>query len=346
MKPRYVHFTALLCLAILGQPAGGLGQERQQRPPFRLEQLVELVESDVFPAERIVFLANQSCLGFRLDNVAEARLREAGATDQLIASLRGVCVRMLTRVVVRPAEIQLEMGASRILRAEALDQDSARISNVIFVWSAEDTTIAEVSAGGVVLGLAPGETRVTAAIEGGPAGGALVRVVRATAPPTEGDSLQFQVEGGKSVATAAALGVVIPGGGEFYAGNAVKGAVVLAGVAAALTAGYLITNEDTLDVTRSAQLPDCDTPNRCVYPVSSEFQVKETNNLVIGAAVAGAFWLYGLVDGIRSAKRYRPERPTAEEESGLGASLELFPRGGVVHRANGDLDLTLLKVRL
>ncbi len=347
MNPRYVHFTALLCLVILGQPAEGLGQERQQRPPFRLEQLVELVESDVFPAERIVFLANQSCLGFRLDDVAEATLREAGATDQLIASLRGVCVRMLTRVVVRPAEIQLQMGASRILRAEALDQDSARISNVIFVWSSEDTTIAEVSAGGVVLGLAQGETNVTAAIEGGPAGSALVRVVKAAAAaPAEEDSLQFQVEGGKSVATAAALGVVIPGGGEFYAGNTVKGAVVLAGVAAALTAGYLITNEDTLDVTRSAQLPDCDTPNRCEYPVSSEFQVKETNNLVIGAAVAGAFWLYGLVDGIRSAKRYRPEQPTVEEQSGLGASLELLPRGGVVHRANGDLDLTLLKVRL
>jgi hypothetical protein len=160
------------------------------------------------------------------------------------------------------------------------------------------------------------------------------------------DSLQFQVEGGKSVGTAAALGVLIPGGGEFYVGNTVKGAVVLAGVAAALTAGFLIKSEETDSLSRSTQLPDCDTPNRCVYRVATTAWGTETNNLVIGAAAAGAFWLYGLVDGIRSAKRYHPEQPTAEEESRLGASLELLPRGGVVRKANGDLDLTLLKVRL
>jgi hypothetical protein len=160
-----------------------------------------------------------------------------------------------------------------------------------------------------------------------------------------GDSLGVQVGGGKNVGTAAALGVVIPGGGEFYAGNKAKGAVVLAGVAAALTAGYLITNDDTLGVTRSAELADCDTPNRCVYPVTSQFRVEETNNLVIGAAVAGAFWLYGLIDGIRSAKHYRPEQPAVAEEDGPGASLEVLPRDGVVYRANGDLDITVLKVR-
>ena len=66
----------------------------------------------------------------------------------------------------------------------------------------------------------------------------------------------------------------------------------------------------------------------------------------IGAAVAGAFWLYGLVDGIRSAKRYRPEQPPSEAEDGQSASLELFPRGGAVYRATGDLDFTLLRVRL
>ena len=341
MKARYVHFAVLLGLLSLGRSAGLMAQERQQRPPFKLDQLVDLVESGVFPDERIVFLANQSCLGFRLDESAQARLREAGASDRLIASLRGVCVRMLTTVVVRPTEVQLEVGASRILRAEALDQDSARIPNVILTWSSEDSTIAEVSSGGVVLGLARGETRVTAAIAKGPAGSALVRVERA---PAGEDSLAFQIEGGKSVGTAAALGVAIPGGGEFYAGNKVKGAVVLVGVAAALTAGYLITNDDTLGVTRRAQLPDCDTPDRCVYAVSSEFQVRETNRLVIGAAVAGAFWLYGLIDGIRSAKHYRLEQPALEED-GPGVSLELLPRDGVVYRADGALDVTLVKVR-
>ncbi|MGD8698094.1 MAG: Ig-like domain-containing protein [Gemmatimonadales bacterium] len=347
MMQRCAQIAIWLCFTMLAAGATRLvAQERQQRPPFRLEQLVQLVESGVFPDERIVFLANQSCLGFRLDDAAEVRLREAGASDQLIASLHGVCVRMLTTVVVRPAEVQLGVGANRILRAEALDQDSARISNAIFLWSSEDTTIAEVSSGGVVLGLAPGEARVTAMIEGGPSGSSLVRVLGPAAEPTEEDSLAFEVAGGKSVGTAAALGVVIPGGGEFYTGNTVKGAVVVAGVAAALTAGFLITNEDTLSVTRSTQLPDCDTPDRCVYQVTTTAAVKETNNLAIGAAVAGAFWLYGLVDGIRSAKRYRPEQPPSEAEDGQSASLELFPRGGAVYRTTGDLDLTLLRVRL
>lgn len=345
MNLRCSHLVVLLGLLSLGQTANGLGQERQQRRPFRLEQLVELVESGVFPDERIVFLANQSCLGFRLDDAAKRRLREAGATDRLIDSLGGVCLRMLTTVVVRPAEIRLEVGASRIFRAEALDQDSVRIPNIIFTWSSEDSTVAEVSGGGVVLGLVPGETRVTAAIDGGPAGSGLVRVVRAAGALSE-DSLALDVSSGKNVATAAALGVVVPGGGEFYTGNTVKGAVVAAGVAAALTAGFLITNKDTLGVTRSAELPDCDTPNRCVYPVASEFQVKETNNLVIGAAVAGVFWVYGLVDGIRSAKRYQPEQPIFEEENVSGISLELLPRDGFVRRPNGDFDLIVLKVRL
>jgi len=126
----------------------------------------------------------------------------------------------------------------------------------------------------------------------------------------------------------------------------VKGAVVAAGVAAALTAGFLITSKDTLGVTHSAELPDCDTPNRCVYPVASEFQVKKTNNVVIGAAVAGVFWLYGLVDGIRSAKRYQPAQPMVEEENVSGVSLEILPRDGFARRPNGDVDLTVLKVRL
>lgn len=346
MSLRCIQVAIFLGLVSLGQAANGLSQERQQRPPFKLDQLIELVESGVFPDERIVFLANQSCLGFRLDDVAKRRLREAGATEQLIASLGGVCLRMLTTVVVRPAEISLQVGANRIFRAEALDQDSVRIANVIFTWSSEDSTIAEVSGGGVVLGLAPGETRVTAAIEGGPAGSGLVKVVRAAGALSEEDSLALEVSSGKNIATAAALGVVVPGGGEFYTGNTVKGAVVAAGVAAALTAGFLITSKDTLGVTRSAELPDCDTPNRCVYPVASEFQVKKTNNVVIGAAVAGVFWLYGLVDGIRSAKRYQPAQPMVEEENVSGVSLEILPRDGFARRPNGDVDLTVLKVRL
>jgi hypothetical protein len=346
MMLRYAQILFLLCLLLVAGFSGLEAQERQQRPPFRLEQLTQLVESGVFPDERIVFLANQSCLGFRLDEAAEARLRAAGASERLIGSLRGVCVRMLTTVVVTPSEIELEVGANRILRAQALDQDSANIANVIFDWTSGDTTIADVSGGGVVLGLAPGETRVTARIEAGPTGSALVRVVEAAGAPTTEDSLALQLEAGKSVGTAAVLGVLIPGGGEFYVGNTAKGVVVLTGAAAALVAGYFITSEDTLSVTRSSGLPDCDTPSRCIYDVTSEAEIEKTNGLAIGAAVAGAFWLYGLIDGIRAAKSTQPAQPFDEGEGEQNVSFQLAPPDGVRFRANGDVDVTILRVRL
>ena len=79
----------------------------------------------------------------------------------------------------------------------------------------------------------------------------------------------------KEVITAAVLGVLIPGGGEFYVGNTAKGVVVLTGAAAALAAGYILTTEDTLSLARSSGLPDCDTPNRCIYDVTSEAEIEK-----------------------------------------------------------------------
>ncbi|KPK82203.1 MAG: hypothetical protein AMS25_03245 [Gemmatimonas sp. SM23_52] len=350
MTQRYVWITAVACLT--GLASGATRVHAQERLPYSIDQLVQMVESRVFSDQRILMLVRESCIGFRMDEEATQRLSEAGASWGLIASLRRVCVklpRVVTTVMVTPGDLEVPVGASRILRAQALDPDSAQIPNVVFEWSSEDTVVAEVSMGGVVLGKAPGETRIVAGTEEGPAGAALVRVVEAAAAEAGPAQLETVAEtrAGKSVGTAAALGVLVPGGGEFYAGKTAKGAVVLLGAAASLAAGYLIKSEEVLDVSYEASgVRSCDPgTGSCTYPVNRIEEVEETRRIVIGAAAAGAFWLYGLIDGIRSARAYRSTPSDGEDDMSPAMSLELVPPDGVRLTAWGEVELTFIRVR-
>jgi hypothetical protein len=345
MTQRYAYIALVLSLALV--PGGPSVLHAQEEFPYTLEQLTRLVESGAFPDERILELTRESCLGFRLDREAIRRLRSAGASEELIQRLGSVCVR-LTTVVVTPAELEIAAGASGILRAQALlDPDNTPLPNVVFQWSSEDTTVADVSAG-IVLGRMPGETRITVRTEEGQSGSALVRVTQAL--PGEAaavpDSLAETGGTGKSIATAAGLGLAVPGGGEFYTGRTAKGVVVLLGVAAGLAAGYLITSEDTLGESRTPSPPDCDLlQGSCEINTRNELEIKETRNILVGAAIAGAFWLYGLIDGIRAAGEPRAaplEEPNAERP---GLSLELMPADGVRFMWNGGLELTFVRIR-
>lgn len=346
MTPRFPTLAVVFGLLLLGKPSPAHAQEDL---PYTLDQLVRLIRSQAFPEARLLELVRESCLGFRPTSRAVVdSLLDAGGSQNLIESLqRGVCVK-LTRVSVVPAEVDLTVGASRILRAEAmLEPDSVLIPNVPFEWLSEDTAVADVTSG-LVLGKAPGEARIVARTPNGEVGAARVRVTETSGGdqlPAAEDTSEF-VASRKSVATATALGVVVPGGGEFYVGSPVKGAVVLAGAAAALAAGYLITSQDTLALTREAPLPNCDTPGRCVYdPVSTRAEIEERRNIVVGAAVAGAFWLYGLVDGIRNAKKSRPPSPSESATDPLGLSFDVAPRGGIRLDNDGGVELTLVRVR-
>ncbi len=327
--------------------------EAQDRQPYTLDQLKRMVETGVFPDGRILALARESCIGFTMDAESRSELREAGASEGLIASLRQICVRLplvVTTIVVTPAELELPVGASRPLRAQALAADSSRLANVAFEWSSEDTIVADVSMDGMVVGKAPGMTRILVSTADGPSKRTPVRVVRAVAAEASaGDTASLAVErrSGKSAGTAAALGFVIPGGGEFYSGNTAKGVVVLLGAAGALTAGYFITSDDVLatKLTPTAT-PNCDVQqSSCTISVDKQTEIEETRQIVIGAAIAGAFWLYGLVDGIRSANRapVTAGEPGGEGESGL--SLQLIPADGLRVSASGDAELTLLRIR-
>jgi hypothetical protein len=348
MTQRYAYLLFLICFASLAAVPARL--EAQERQPYSIDQIIELIDSGVFAETRILMLVRESCIGFRLDEDATRRLSGAGASAELIGGFRDVCVRgFIETVLVTPAELDMEVGATRILRAQAMAPDSAQITGIVFEWTSADTAVAEVSGGGTVLAKAPGVVRIAATTQEGPSGTALVRVgvAGAEAEAEGGEIPETGAAGGKSVGTAAALGVVVPGGGEFYTGNTGKGAVVLAGSAAALAAGYFITSEEVLSVSYSATDPGTCAPEGtpCSFDVTRSEQVKTTNNLIYGAAAAGALWLYGLIDGIRSAKK--SQVAPAEEQSGdnPGISLEIAPADGVRYTAFGEVELTLIRIR-
>lgn len=350
MTQRYAYLLLFVCLAMSAFVPAGL--EAQEREPYSIDQIIELIQSGVFSDTRIVMLAERSCIDFRVDDEAARRLSNANASAALIAGLRSssVCVRLpsgfVDSVVVTPAELDMEVGATRILRAQALAPDGTQITGVVFEWVSEDTAVAEVSGGGTVLAKAPGEVRIAATTQEGPTGTASVRVAAAAAAQPE-EALEAGAAGAKSVGTAAALGVVVPGGGEFYTGNTAKGAAVLAGSAAALAAGYFITSEEVLSVSYSATDPGSCAPegSPCTFDVTRSEEVETTNNLIYGAAAAGALWLYGLIDGIRSARQSQVAPAERQGDGGQGVSLEIVPADGVRYTAFGELELTLIRIR-
>jgi len=348
MTQRYAYLLLLVCLAVSAIVPNRL--EAQERQPYSIDQIIELLQSGVFSETRIEMLVRRSCIDFRVDDEAARRLEEAGATRALIASLRSStqCVELpagfIDAVVVTPTELEMEVGVTRILRAQAVDPSGAPVAGVLFEWMSADTAVAEVSGGGAVLAKAPGEVRIAATTPQGPSGTALVHVA-AAARSEAAETREAEVAGGKSVGTAAALGVVVPGGGEFYAGKTAKGAIVLAGSAAAVAAGYFITSEEVLSVSYSASDPGTCEAGSCTFNVTRSEEVETTRNLVYGAAAAGALWLYGLIDGIRSARQSRVA-PTGEPaDADHGVSLEVVPADGVRYTAHGELELTFIRIR-
>ncbi|MGD2217888.1 MAG: Ig-like domain-containing protein [Gemmatimonadales bacterium] len=344
MTQRYAYLLTLVCLASLA--AAPVRLEAQERQPYSVDQIIELIESGVFSETRILMLVRESCIGFRLDEEAARRIAEAGGSAEFIGELRDVCPRgFLDTVIVTPAELDMEVGKTRILHAQAMAPDSTPMAGVGFEWVSEDTAVAEVSGGGTVLAKAPGEVRIAATTQEGPSGTALVRVGVPGAEAELGEIPETGAAGGKSVGTAAALGVVVPGGGEFYTGNTGKGAAVLAGSAAALAAGYFITSEEVLSVSYSATDPGTCNAGSCTFDVTRSEEVKETNNLVYGAAAAGAIWIYGLIDGIRSARKSQVAPAEEEGDASPGISLEVMPADGVHYTAFGELELTIIRIR-
>jgi len=323
-----------LALPLLAGPLRAQGDQ-----PYSVEQLIRLIESRVFSEERILGLTQESCIGFRLDADSEARLREAGASDALIEGLRENCVRLpygVESLRLSPDSLELSVGRVRELRAIALDDDSLAVNNVPLEWSTSDSTIASVFGDGIVVGKAIGQAVITARVEGSMSATMRVYVVEATAEDLAA------VSTGKSATTAAVLGI-IPGGGEFYTGNTTKGIVILGGSALALAAGFLISSEDTLPAEPLLQ-ESCEDTN-CTLTLSAVSDVSTKSFAVAGIAVAGALWAYGMIDGIRAAKKSQTTTPEPTLPGSQGLSFQLLPADGVRVDRWGRVELTFVRVQ-
>jgi hypothetical protein len=103
-----------------------------------------------------------------------------------------------------------------------------------------------------------------------------------------------------SPSAATALSVIVPGGGQIYAGETVKGGLLLVGTGVAIAAGTAAS------YAASEHEPYFGCPAPCW-----EF---EPTPLLIGAGVAGALWLYGVLDAQGAARRANRRRELATLE--------------------------------
>jgi TM2 domain-containing membrane protein YozV len=94
----------------------------------------------------------------------------------------------------------------------------------------------------------------------------------------------------KSPGTATLLSAAVPGGGQLYAGETVKGAVLL-GVAA-VGAGVAVSAVDRQTCTGFG----------CASEFETFYEVDGTR-LAAGLGIAGAAWLIGVVDAPGAARR-------------------------------------------
>jgi len=92
-----------------------------------------------------------------------------------------VSARDVASVVVSPASVSMRVGVSAPLQAQALDAEGGVLTGRSVTWTSANTAVATVSSTGVVTGVTPGATTITAT-SGGRTGQAAVTV---TLPPVQ-----------------------------------------------------------------------------------------------------------------------------------------------------------------
>jgi tetratricopeptide (TPR) repeat protein len=122
--------------------------------------------------------------------------------------------------------------------------------------------------------------------------------------------------GSPSPASALAMGLVIPGAGQFYTGRPVRGVLSLAAAGAALAYG-LQQSTKTISVEQTATDPF---GNPYTY-TTTRLQTRRPN-LIPGIAVAGAITLGGAIEAFAFAHSAR--------ESGNRVALSVTPNGAAV----------------
>lgn len=123
------------------------------------------------------------------------------------------------------------------------------------------------------------------------------------------------------------LACLIAGGGHFYTGETKKGAALLGIAAAGLIGGAVLSSGES------------DDPFDCEYDFETHECEPESNRtpLLIGAGIAAASWVYGIVDSRPSAARMNARngyqvRPAVEMQPMLGLGRGGEPGAGLHFR--------------
>jgi uncharacterized protein YjdB len=154
-------------------------------------------------------------LGFR-SRVALARI--VTTTSIAVATACGGsadAVRApVASVVLTPQAVVVQAGEDAPVSAQARDADDRALVGRVVFWSVNDTSIATVSAAGVVRGRAPGVARVAASVEGRSAVAPVTVLPRSVAAiEVTPSSVQIQVGASRALAARAldAVGSSLPG---------------------------------------------------------------------------------------------------------------------------------------
>jgi hypothetical protein len=112
-KPVYYLVAAVLFTAVLW----GNGQAQKSSRPLSKGEVIELLDSGVAPA-RIVELTSQYGIAFELTSSAENELREAGATDELLKSLREMAAKAAAAIPPAPTPVATPPPSPPVLLIE------------------------------------------------------------------------------------------------------------------------------------------------------------------------------------------------------------------------------------
>ena len=105
--------------------AGGWAQEQVPAAPLSEDKVEKLLSVD--PPKRVGVIALQHRINFAIDRSVEDRLRQAGATDELIETLKGVAPKAPAESPAQPAMVSPVPGGSPVTALPIPKTDSLTI---------------------------------------------------------------------------------------------------------------------------------------------------------------------------------------------------------------------------
>ena len=161
-----------------------------------------------------------------------------------------VSAATVARVTVSLNSANVAVGQTTQATAAALDASGQPISGRTVTWSIDPSSIATVSTGGVVTGVAAGSATLTATVDGKSASTAVTVTAPVVVPPTPGGSQpavlpelpRYTVASSVSSTPSAGASIRVPAGGDLQAAivSAKPGDVILLAPGASYTGNFVL----------------------------------------------------------------------------------------------------------